>query len=61
MCCFAIASVAICSHEDDGLINRKLKAALRHGLTPVLSVGEHADERDAGRMREFMKRFGSGG
>lgn len=38
-------------HEDDELINRKLKAALRHGLTPVLCVGEHAVERDAGRLR----------
>ncbi|MDO8431015.1 MAG: triose-phosphate isomerase [Candidatus Binatus sp.] len=41
-------------HEDDGLINRKLKAALRDGLTPVLCVGEHADERDAGRVLEVV-------
>jgi triosephosphate isomerase len=24
---------------EDGLINRKLRAVLRHGLTPVLCVG----------------------
>jgi len=41
-------------HEDDGLINRKLKAALRHGLRPVLCVGEHADERDSGRVLEVV-------
>jgi triosephosphate isomerase (TIM) len=41
-------------HEDDGLINRKVRAALRQGLTSVLCVGEHADERDAGRVIEVV-------
>lgn len=41
-------------HEDDELINRKVRAALRHGLTPVLCVGEHAVERDAGRTLEVV-------
>ena len=34
--------------ETDELINRKVKAAIAHGLTPVLCVGETADERRQG-------------
>jgi triosephosphate isomerase len=34
--------------EDDALINRKVKAALRHGITPVLCVGETLEVRQAG-------------
>ncbi len=34
--------------ETDQQINRKLRAALAHGLTPVLCVGETADERRQG-------------
>jgi triosephosphate isomerase (TIM) len=34
--------------EDDALINRKVQAAMTHGLTPVLCVGETKPQRDAG-------------
>jgi triosephosphate isomerase len=34
--------------EDDALINAKVKAALRHGITPVLCVGETLEVRQAG-------------
>jgi triosephosphate isomerase len=34
--------------ESDELINLKLRAVLSHGLTPVLCVGETADERRQG-------------
>jgi len=34
--------------ETDDLINRKVTAALAHALTPVLCVGETADERRQG-------------
>ena len=34
--------------EPDGLINQKVKAALEHRLTPVLCVGETAEERRQG-------------
>jgi len=34
--------------ESDGLINRKVGAALAHKLTPVLCVGESAEERRQG-------------
>jgi triosephosphate isomerase len=35
--------------EDDGLIARKLRAALRDGLKPIVCVGETLAEREAGR------------
>jgi triosephosphate isomerase (TIM) len=31
--------------EDDALVNSKVKAALGHGLTPILCIGEHLDVR----------------
>jgi triosephosphate isomerase (TIM) len=34
--------------EDDALINAKVKAALRSGITPVLCVGETLEVRQAG-------------
>jgi triosephosphate isomerase len=34
--------------EDDALVNAKLKAALRSGMTPVLCVGETLEVRQAG-------------
>jgi triosephosphate isomerase len=33
-------------HEDDALVNKKVKAALKHGITPILCVGEHLQVRD---------------
>ena len=36
-------------HEDDALVNAKVKAAHRHGLTPILCVGELLDVRKDGR------------
>ena len=35
--------------ETDDRVNLKLKAAINHGLTPIVCVGEHLEERDAGR------------
>ena len=35
-------------HEDDTIVNAKLKAALRNGITPILCVGEGEHVRDAG-------------
>ena len=34
--------------EDDALVARKVQAALRHGLVPILCVGEGLDVRRAG-------------
>jgi triosephosphate isomerase len=35
-------------HEDDELVNRKVKAALKHQLTPILCVGEKLEVREQG-------------
>ena len=39
--------------EDDALVNTKVKAALRSGLTPILCVGENLDIRRAGEQLTF--------
>jgi triosephosphate isomerase len=36
-------------HEDDAVVNAKVQAALRHGLTPILCVGEGLEVRREGR------------
>jgi triosephosphate isomerase (TIM) len=34
--------------ETDEMVNKKVKAILRHGMTPILCVGETLEEREAG-------------
>jgi triosephosphate isomerase len=41
--------------ESNELINKKVKAALAGGLTPILCVGETLDERKANRTAEVVK------
>lgn len=41
--------------ESDELINKKVKAVLAAGLTPVLCVGELLEEREAGKTMEVVK------
>jgi triosephosphate isomerase len=38
--------------EDDALVQRKARAALAHGLVPVVCIGETLQEREAGRTFE---------
>jgi len=38
--------------EDDAFVNRKVLAALRNDLLPILCVGEKLEEREAGRTAE---------
>jgi triosephosphate isomerase len=35
-------------HETDDVVNRKVRAIYRSGMTPILCVGETLDEREAG-------------
>jgi triosephosphate isomerase len=35
-------------HEDDALVTAKVQAAFRHGLVPILCVGEPLEVREAG-------------
>jgi triosephosphate isomerase len=39
-------------HEDDALVNAKVKAAYTHGVTPILCVGEGLEIRDSGSQVE---------
>ena len=34
--------------EDDGTVNRKAKAVARHGMVPIICVGETLEERESG-------------
>lgn len=42
--------------EDDASVNRKVKAALAAGLTPILCVGETLPEREGGKTFEVVSR-----
>ena len=41
-------------HESDELLNRKIKAALAHELTPIFCIGEELSIREAGTHVEFV-------
>ncbi|MDA8425395.1 MAG: triose-phosphate isomerase [Treponema sp.] len=40
--------------EGDELINKKVLLALRHGLEPILCVGETLEEREGGRLEAIV-------
>jgi triosephosphate isomerase (TIM) len=40
--------------ETDEGVNRKIKAALAHGLTPIVCVGESLEQNEAGITAEFV-------
>jgi triosephosphate isomerase len=42
--------------ETDETANRRLRAVLAHGLTPIFCVGEAREEREAGRTEEVLAR-----
>ncbi len=42
--------------ESDQLINRKLRAALASGLSPIFCVGETLSEREAGQAEQVIER-----
>ncbi|MDR0654925.1 MAG: triose-phosphate isomerase [Treponema sp.] len=41
--------------EDDALINKKLKLALKHGLEVILCIGELLEEREAGKAEQVCE------
>jgi triosephosphate isomerase len=42
--------------ESDAVVAAKAKAALAHGITPIVCVGESLAEREAGRTEDVVKR-----
>ena len=40
--------------ESDELINKKLKKALSMKLNPIVCIGEHLEEREAGKTKEMI-------
>ena len=42
--------------ETDDTVNLKVKAALEHGLTPIVCVGEVLEEREAGLTEDVLRR-----
>lgn len=40
--------------EDDSLINKKLRAILNFGKTPILCIGETLEERNSGRTFDIL-------
>jgi triosephosphate isomerase len=41
-------------NETDHIVNKKLHTALRHGIVPVVCVGEHLHEREAGKTSDVL-------
>lgn len=41
--------------ETDETVNKKVHAAFRHGLTPIVCVGEKLGEREAGQTKDVCK------
>lgn len=42
-------------HEDDELLNKKLKTALKFTINPILCVGETLEQREQGLAKETVK------
>ena len=42
--------------ETDEDVNKKLKAALKHGMIPIMCIGEKLEERDNGMMLEVLEK-----
>ena len=40
--------------EGDAAVNLKVQAALAHGLTPIVCVGEDLVQNEAGQTHEFV-------
>lgn len=41
--------------ETDGTVNKKTKAAMAHGLVPIVCVGESLTQREAGETNTFVR------
>jgi triosephosphate isomerase len=44
-----------CFNENDEFLNKKIKSALKHGIKPILCVGETLEQREANIEKETVK------
>jgi triosephosphate isomerase len=42
--------------ETDEIVNKKLHTALKHGIVPIVCIGEVLSEREAGQTEQVLKR-----
>ncbi|MBY8983736.1 MAG: triose-phosphate isomerase [Candidatus Lokiarchaeota archaeon] len=42
-------------NESDELVNKKLKKSLMIGLKPIVCIGEHLEEREAGKTKDIIE------
>jgi triosephosphate isomerase len=42
-------------HETNETVNKRLRAALKHGLTPIVCVGENLGQREANKTFDVIK------
>ena len=42
--------------ETDEMVNQKIHAAVKNGLTPIICIGETLEEREAGKTEEVLLR-----
>ncbi|MFA5094679.1 MAG: triose-phosphate isomerase [Candidatus Omnitrophota bacterium] len=47
--------------ETNDTVNKKVKAALKHDLTPIVCVGERLEERDSGKTFDVVRSHVEGG
>lgn len=40
--------------DTDAIVNKKVRAAIAHGLTPILCIGENADQRETGQAAKVV-------
>ncbi|MCL4456222.1 MAG: triose-phosphate isomerase [Nitrospirae bacterium] len=43
-------------HETDEIVNKKIKAAKKHGLDVIFCIGESLEERESGKTLDVLKR-----
>src|SRR5207253_5218030 len=43
-------------HEDDALVNRKVRAALDNALAPIVCVGESLEQKERGEAESVVTR-----
>ncbi|MDE2223083.1 MAG: triose-phosphate isomerase [Candidatus Omnitrophica bacterium] len=47
-------------HETNETVNKRLRAALKHGLTPIVCVGENLAQREANKTFDIIKDHAEG-